>query len=99
MPWENPMEREHLCPECKDEVRIETFDASGCYPDGGWVECDDCPRCEDCKDFVSRFDRSGIFYDMDEGIFYCPECKPKPEPSAIERAAELTRTILKQSPL
>ena len=32
MPWENPMEREHLCPECKDEVRIETFDASGVLP-------------------------------------------------------------------
>ena len=89
----NPLEAERLCERCEDTNRVEVTDASGCYPTGESIDCDECPRCDECRDFISSYSRELAYFNAEEYFFLCPDCKPK-ERSELDRAADLTRGMI-----
>ena len=81
-----------LCDTCEDRNQVELSDASGCYPTGEFIDCEECPTC-DCGNFISRLDKADVTFDEEEYAWRCPDCR---EPTPIQRAAELPRQIMAQ---
>ena len=83
-----------LCERCEDTGRVEQYAASDPFhPLPYDAICEHCPRCIECTDLISAHPAAAVHFDAEEGDWYCSECR---EPTPIERAAELTRTIMAQ---